>query len=121
MKEIFQRIHPEGPYGLQKRGKGAEKQNRSAGRAKKNESPQLASGRAQQKQKHRSGNADAVQGVQQACQPGKPQTKRPQQIIESADGQSQQNGLAEHQQLLGYRVGHTPPKSRLKNPPRDGP
>lgn len=118
MRQKGQRIRPEGPDGPQRLGKGAEKQHRSPHRAHQDKAPELSRSPAEQKQKRGRAHHKAVSPVQQRGEPGGPDPEGAQQIIQQAGGQAQQDGLPEHQQLLGRLPPHPYPKRRLSRPPR---
>lgn len=105
--QIGQRIGPKGPQGPQRRGEGAEKQHGPADGAQHHKAPQLSLGPAEEKEKHGAPHRQAVQGVQRPCQPGEPQAKGAQQVIQQPGGQAQQDGLGKYQQLLGDLIPHT--------------
>ncbi len=118
MHQVGQCVRPKGPHRAKHFGKRAEEKHRAADGAKHHKSPQLAIGTAEKKQEHGASNGQAVQGVQQPCEPGEPQAKGTQQVVQQSGGQPQQNGLDKHQQLLGDLDPHRYPNKRLKNPPR---
>lgn len=118
MHQVVQCIYPKRPDRPKKCGTRAEEQHRATDGAQHHEAPQLSLGPEQEKSEHRASDDQAVQSVQKARQPGEPQPKGAQQVIQQPGGQPQQDGLTEYQQLLGDLNPHGQPKRRLKNPPR---
>lgn len=99
-------------------GEGAEEQHRSAHGAQHHEAPQFAAAPLHEKGEGGRACRQTVGRVQQSDEPGQPQPEGAQQIIQRTQGQTQENGLAEGQQLLRDLVPHSQPNSRLKKPPR---
>ena len=116
-----QRIRPKGPQGPQKLRKCAEKQHRAPQGSHNHKAAELALGPAQQEEEHCSAHRQAIGPVQQAGGPGRPDAEGTQQIIQQPGGQTQENGLPEHQQLLGRPTLHAQPNRRPRKPPRPGP
>lgn len=119
--QICQRIRPKAPYGPQQLREDAEKQHCSAQRAQNHEAPQLPVRPPQEKEEQSGSGQKAVQTVQQPGQAGKAEAKGPQQVIQQPGTQAQEDGLAEHQQLVGDLISHDYPNRRLKKPPRPAP
>jgi hypothetical protein len=80
-------------------GESAEKQYRAADRPQHHEAPQFSVAPAQQEPEKYGSYRQAIGAVQRRPQPGQPQPKGPQQVIQRPGGQSQQDGLPEQQQL----------------------
>ena len=99
-------------------GEGAEEQHRSARGAQHHEAPQFSAAPLHEKGEGGGACRQTVGRVQQGGEPGQPQPEGAQQIIQRTQGQAQQDGLAEGQQLLRDLVPHSQPNSRLKKPPR---
>lgn len=121
MHQAGQGVRPEGPHRTQRLGEGAEKQHRAAHGAQHREAPQLPLTPPQEEEKRRRSHKEAVDRVQPGGEAGQAQPEGAQQIVQHPGGQPQQNGLPEHQQLLGDLVPHPYPNRRLKKPPRPGP
>lgn len=109
-------VVPKIPYRLQKYGAGAEVQHCPACRPQQGKQAEFSVCAPQQKLKARSADAQAVRAVQRHGEAGKPQPEGPQQVVPDPRSKTQQNGLGKIQQLLGYLVTHTQPKSRPKKP-----
>lgn len=119
--QVGQGIRPKGPHRAQHLGERAEKQHRAAHRAQYREATQLSFSPPQEKEERGGPHSQAIGRVQHGGEAGRPQAKRAQQVIQHPGGQAQQDGLPEHQQLLGDLIPHTYPNRRLKKPPRAGP
>ena len=121
MHQAGQGIGPKVPHRAQRLGQGAEEQHRAAQGPQHREAPQLSAAPPQKKAEGGAPHGQAVGRVQRAGKAGKPQPKGPQQVVQHPGGQPQQDGLAEHQHLLGD-LGPPPyPHRRLKKPPRPCP
>ena len=116
-----QRIRPKSPQRAQKLRKSAEKQDRAPQGSQDYKSPELALGPAQQEEEHGPAHRQAVGPVQKGGGPGSPHPEGAQQIIQQPGGQPQENGLPEHQQLLGRPAFHAQPNRRPRKPPRPEP
>ena len=98
-------------------GEGAEKQHRAAHSTKHHKAPQLPAAPIHEKGEDGGACCQTIGRVQRGGQPGQPQPKGAQQIVQRTQGQAQQDGLAEDQQLLRDLVPHGQPNRRLKKPP----
>lgn len=121
MRQAGQRIRPKGPHRAQQPGEGAEEQRRAARGPQEHKAPQLALPAPQEEEEGGRAHGQAVGRVQRGGQAGRAQAEGAQQVIQHPCGQAQQDGLPEHQKLLGDLVPHTYPNRRLKKPPRPGP
>lgn len=119
--QVGQGIRPKGPHRTQHPGERAEKQHRAAHRAQYREAAQFSISPPQEEEERGSPHSQAIGRVQRGGKTGRAQAKGTQQVIQYSSGQAQQDGLSEHQQLLGDLIPHTYPNRRLKKPPRDGP
>lgn len=99
-------------------GTCAEKQHGASDAAQHHKAPQFSVAPPHEKGKGRRAHRQTVGRIQHGGQPGQPQAEGTQQIIQQSHGQSQQDGLAEDQQLMRDLVPHGQPNSRLKKPPR---
>ena len=99
-------------------GESAEKQHRAAHGAQHHKAPQFSAAPLHEKGEGGGACRQTINHIQQGGQTGQPQPEGAQQIVERPQGQAQQDGLAEDQQLLRDLVPHGQPNSRLKKPPR---
>lgn len=121
MHQTGQGIRPKSPHRAQHPGKGAEEQHRAARGPQEHKAPQLALSAPQEKEEGGRAHGQAVDPVQRGGKPGRPQAEGAQQIVQHPRGQAQQDGLPEHQKLLGDLVPHAYPNRRPKKPRRPGP
>ena len=90
-------IRPEIPDRLQKAGKGAEKQDQSACGAQNHEPPQFPIPTLKDQAEERGTHNQTIASVQQMNDPGPLSPEGPQQIVQNAGRQSQQDGLSKQQ------------------------
>ena len=99
-------------------GERTEEQYRAAHGAQHHEAPQLPAATLHEKGESGGACRQTINHIQRGGQAGQPQPEGAQQIVQRTQSQTQQNGLAENQQLLRDLVPHGQPNSRLKKPPR---
>lgn len=106
MQQKHQSVGPKVPNRPQEGGEQGEEQSRSAAYAQERIDAQLPLRSVQAKQKQCRRRKQAVSAIQHPGGPGQTEAERTKQIVGHTDGQSQQNGLEEHLQLLVDKVPH---------------
>ena len=106
MEAEGQRVRPEIPHRPQHRGQQREVKRSASRQPQQHIQPEDALHLPQQKEEDGRQGHGAVGSVGEEGEPGMPQPEGPQQVIQQGGAHSQQDGLAEDDQLDGDVVPH---------------